>query len=313
MIIAGIDAGGTTTRGVFLNEQGKVLARETAGPANVQVVGFERAVEEIKSVVEKGLVKNGVNKIDILGIGVAGAGSPEDIEKIDSILDSFTGAGKIFITNDAHIALLGAHGGKPGIVVIAGTGSIASGMSKAGKIVRTGGWGPVLGDEGSGFWIGLQALKAVVKAEDGRGTNTILTAEISEHLNINKLRDLIGLIHQKKINREKISACAHLVIAAAEKGDMVAEDILDTAVEELSLLAVTINGKLNESRARVAVTGGLFNSPLIFNSFCRNLKEKGSYIVDGPINTPEYGAVFYGANKAGIRLNNLEIYRKGRN
>lgn len=300
MIIGGIDAGGTSTKGILIDESGDILVRETAGPANVQVVGFERAVKEIQKVIEKLLAYSDISEINILGIGIAGAGDQKDIEHIEGILNSLNKVDKVFITNDANIALLGAHEGASGIVLIAGTGSIAYGIDKNGKLIRAGGWGPILGDEGSGYWMGLEALKTIVKAEDERGPDTLLTYKIINYFNISSLRELVTLIHQKKVTRSSVAALVPLIIESAKEGDKAAKDIIDRGIEELAFLVFTLGKKIKEERIKVAVVGGLFNSPLIYNLFCKRLEKKGNYSIVKPLHTPEYGAAIYGMTKAGV-------------
>ncbi len=304
MILGGIDAGGTATKCILVDEKGKVLAMSEAGPANYQVVGLRSAVQEIKTALTQALIKVGIEQVDILGIGMAGAGRPDDLVKIRNELDLLPGVKELFLTDDGEIAVLGAHAGKPGVVVIAGTGSIVYGLKRDGTKIRRGGWGPLLGDEGSGFWIGLKALKAVIKAEERRGPVTILTERICEFLELQDLRKLIPLVYQEKLPRKLIASLTPLVIEVMEE-DGVARKIVADGLDELVLTIQSAYQEL-ELPIETGVIGGLFNNPKIFELFEQKLREAGDYKVIKPRYTPVYGAVFFGAREKDVELDILK-------
>lgn len=315
MILAGIDAGGTATKCILLNQAGEVLAQSQAGPANYQVVGLENAIREINIALKQACVEANIEYVDILGIGMAGAGSEVDRQKIKAGLFPLEKAKNCYLTDDGEIAVLGAHSGKPGLVTIAGTGSIVYGVGVDGSKARGGGWGPLLGDEGSGFWIGITALKAIIKAGEERGPQTVLTDKIVTHLHLENLRQLVPLVYQERLPRKEIASLAPLVIEAVEEGDQVARRIIDQGLDELVLTVQAVYQKMGENAQstssaavlKTAVIGGVFNNLTFFSLFQEKLKVNG-YQVIRPQYPPVWGAAFYGAKEAGIEF---EIVKEG--
>ena len=296
MIICGIDAGGSTTKCVLLNETGAVLAETTAGPANYQA-GMERAIREIQAALSLACVKSGVDRIDVLGIGLAGAGRPQEFERFKTAAPTLPHVTEYFLTNDGEIAVLGAHKGAPGLIVIAGTGSIVYGRRLDGRMVRCGGWGSVLGDEGSGYWIGLQAAKAAIVDFEGRGPATLLTSRIMAALKLEELWDLRPLVYQNNLARKELASLTPLVIELARRGDEIAERIIQAAVAELALLVKATREKLDFTPNAIAVMGGLFRTPLLRETFTVQLPELKVFDPQYPA---VYGAAIYGAIQAGI-------------
>lgn len=311
MIFAGIDAGGTATKCILLNQVGQVLAESQAGPANYQVVGLKNAILEINIALEQACVEAQIEHVDILGIGMAGAGSEIDRQKIRAELLPLEKVPSCYLTDDGEIAVLGAHAGKSGLVTIAGTGSIVYGVGPDGSKRRGGGWGPLLGDEGSGFWIGISALKAIIKAVEKRGPQTVLTDKIVTYLQLDNLRQLVPLVYQERLPRKEIASLAPLTIEAMEEGDEVARCIIDYGIDELVSTVQSVeknmHGKSNIAMLKIAVIGGLFNNPTFFHLFQEKLKDSG-YQVIRPQYPPVWGAAFYGAKEAG---KNIEILREG--
>jgi len=302
MIIGGIDAGGTTTKCILMNENGELLAESKAGPANYQATGLTNVIQEIRKALNLVCKKAGINEIDILGIGLAGVVSKEDIQMVKNNLLPLSQVKNCFITNDGEIAVLGAYAGESGIVVIAGTGSIIYGLKENGVTVQVGGWGPILGDEGSGFWIGLKALQAIIKTEEGRCINTSLSNILMNSFNINNLKELVSFVYQDKLPREKIASLAPLVIETMVNGDQVAKQIIEKGCDELILMIKVIAKKLNYQKKEIAVTGGLFNNSPFYDLFSYKLKKTSNYKAIKPLYPAVYGAIFYGALKAGLNL-----------
>ncbi|MDI3547802.1 MAG: hypothetical protein PWR10_1454 [Halanaerobiales bacterium] len=318
MIYGGIDAGGTSTKCILVSEESQVLAEVKTGPANYHVVGLTRAVSEVKRAVEAACREAEINRIDILGIGLAGTGRQKDIKVFREALLSLDRANQIFITDDGEIAVLGAHAGRPGLVVIAGTGSIVYGLSEDGKTIRAGGWGPILGDEGSGFWIGLKALQMIIKAKEGRAEKTSLIDPVLKKLVIGSLREeLIPFIYQQRLPRKEIASLAPLVVRAMKRGDRVARDIIEEGLQELCISVRSVAGELRQisasyrlqKKVKVALTGGLFSDPFIYDLFSEKLMDLSrkhsdsyEYWVIRPLYSPVYGAVFFGLKEAGYDI-----------
>jgi N-acetylglucosamine kinase-like BadF-type ATPase len=180
------------------------------------------------------------------------------------------------VVNDALIALVAGAGDAPGVVIIAGTGSIAYGRNAQGEAARAGGWGHMIGDEGSGYWIGREALSAVMRAADGRGPDTRLTADILEHFEVNDVSRLPRLVYDRAMPRMAVAVLGPLVQRVSEQGDAVATRILERAAEELVLSAGSVTARL-EMRGEpftFYLSGGLFRVvPWLVTELSRKLAE----------------------------------------
>jgi len=164
------------------------------------------------------------------------------------------------VVNDALIALVAGAGDAPGVVIIAGTGSIAYGRNREGEAARAGGWGHMIGDEGSGYWIGREALAAVMRAADERGPETRLTADILAHFGISDVSRLPRIVYDREQPRTAVAALGPLVQRVSEQGDAVATRILERAVDELVLAARSVTTRL-EMRGEAFtfyLAGGMF-------------------------------------------------------
>ena len=236
--VIGIDGGGTKTAAMIADLKGNVLAKHTAGPSNFQIIGVEKSAHVIFSLMRDCCDLVGCSSKNIRGttIGLAGAGRPGDRKKVAERLRTLASAKKfslkrIQIESDARIALEGAFDGGPGIILIAGTGSIAFGKDRDGNIHRAGGWGRILGDEGGGYFIGNEGLKAVCRHCDGRSGPTLLTALIAKKFGLKTSADIITAIYEDNFN---LALLAPLVFEAAELGDAPFVDIVRHASGELA-------------------------------------------------------------------------------
>lgn len=260
----GIDGGGTKTHAVITTSAYKVIGEGFSGASNPVRTGFETAVAHISEAVQQACKQAGIKLNDITAgcAAIAGIGHPIHYHTMQDALDRRLGIDHLELVTDARAALEGALDGNPGVVLIAGTGSIAMGMNQARDVARSGGWGPTLGDEGSGYDIARQALKAVAAAFDGRAPQTLLTERICEQLGITSAKDLPGVIYTSEEDSTQIASLARLVAEAAQAGDPVARAILAQAGRDLGELAVSVIHKLGlESKTfRVAYVGSVFNA-----------------------------------------------------
>ncbi len=302
MFIAGIDAGGTSTKCVIVDQSGKCMIRAEAGPANPQLVGFKQAVESVKESLNRACTGIGLDRVDILGIGIAGVGRSEDIKLTRDHLDSFFLAEEVYLSNDGLISLYRALAGENGIVVTAGTGSIVYGLSEMGNLERAGGWGPLLGDEGSGFYLGLEAIKAVIRSSENREANTILTEIIKDELAITDLFELIPFVYQDKLPRHQIARLPPGVLRAVGQGDTVAVEIVNKGIQQLVLQVVELTTRFGNKELTVAVNGGVFKNKLFYNIFKEMLHKYGIYNLRLPVYQSDIGAVLYACAEAGIEL-----------
>ena len=195
-------------------------------------------------------------------------------------------------THDAEIALLGATGGQPGIIVIAGTGSIAFGRNAQMQTARAGGWGYIFGDEGGGFDLARQALRRALQYEEGWGTPTVLHQALLE---VSGAANAHALLHHfyNHLDRTKIAGYAKLVTDAATKGDQVAGDVLSVAAEELSRYVTAIHGQLfsNSEVVPIVHVGGVFQSDFLLTEFKQNIHRKIGCPVANPLLSPAAGAL----------------------
>ncbi|HEY8530717.1 MAG TPA: BadF/BadG/BcrA/BcrD ATPase family protein, partial [Limnochorda sp.] len=143
---------------------------------------------------------------------------------------------EVMVVHDGVAALLAGTLGEPGVLLLAGTGSLALALGPDGREIRAGGWGYLLGDEGSGYWIGREAIRAALRAEDGRGPATSLTRRLCRAAGVERVSDLVGPVHRGEWSRARIAGLAKDVLEAAVQGDEVARAIIDSAARELALL-----------------------------------------------------------------------------
>jgi N-acetylglucosamine kinase-like BadF-type ATPase len=256
MIVLGIDAGGTKTVCHLADEQARTIV-ETRGPgANLQASGELEVEKVLHQVISQALSGSGASPTTIC-LGMAGVDRPRDAEVVRGILVRIGQRAQPFVVNDALIALEAGVPGGPGIVVVAGTGSIAYGRDAAGRAARAGGWGHVLGDEGSGYWIGRQALRAVVRAADGRGRATALTRRVLAHYQVERASDLVWEVYHGGLKPTAIAALAAEVGAAATEGDTLATQIVDAGAAELAGAAVSVARRLGFDGCPVVLAGGV--------------------------------------------------------
>jgi N-acetylglucosamine kinase-like BadF-type ATPase len=261
MHVLGIDVGGTKTVCLLANEDGTVLAKAREAGANLQGVG-ELALEKVlHTVMESALAGQRVMPSAIC-LGIAGVDRTEDQNVVRGIMDRIGYKATTLIVNDALIALQAGIGDAPGIVVVSGTGSIAYGRNARGEAARAGGWGYVLGDEGSGYWIGRLALRAVVRHADGRGPQTSLTPRLLGHFELTGAKELIHRVYHEELAPRAIGALARYVQEARDEGDLVAASILDQASEELMAAAAAVMKRLQMDRESFSfvLAGGMFHA-----------------------------------------------------
>ena len=302
--VIGMDGGGTKTAAMIADGKGNVLAQHFSGPSNFQIIGVDAAAKTIFSLIREccDSVKISPSEVDGMTIGLTGAGRPNDQKRMAEGLRKFAASKKVKLRNvniesDARIALEGAFKGGRGIILIAGTGSIAFGKDAKGEVHRVGGWGRILGDEGSGYYIGKHALTAVCRHLDGRSVPTLLTKMISKKFALRTPTDIIAAVYK---NNFDIAAVAPLVFDAAKKGDAASLSIVQMASEELtehvrSLLMKIEPRKTRSVREKIPLSfiGGLIaNDTLLSYALKRKISTSVSQItVIRPMAPPVYGAV----------------------
>lgn len=236
----GIDGGGTGTRAVVIDGKREVIGRGEAGASNHMSVGASVAAQNCALAARNAIQDAGHNlpefdALDIAawGFGLAGVRRPGDIALMTPLLQGICHH-PFSLETDVVAAHAGAFSGQPGIVLSAGTGAICFGADETGEKFYADGWGPLLGDEGSGYWMGNEALRAVCRGLDGRGPKTRLIAPVLEQLGVDSGDKLIEFVYSEACSREKIAALSRVVFAQAELGSNEATSIRARAAMSLS-------------------------------------------------------------------------------
>jgi N-acetylglucosamine kinase len=260
----GVDGGGSKTEAVVIDETGQAHGRGLAGPSNHLRVGIETATRNIERAVNIALVEAGIaiRNVEYAYCGVAGSDHPAHRQRVIDSLRIFFPGGNFIVDTDARIALTGAIGFGSGAVIIAGTGSVAFGRNASGEEARAGGWGPTIGDEGSGYAIARDGLSAIVRAHDGRGAPTKMTELLCYDYDMCSPEDLPRFVYATTTHADDIARYGKLVIEAARAGDGIAKEILDRAGRELALCVAAVARKLRmaDTEFPVACVGGAFNA-----------------------------------------------------
>ena len=314
-IVIGIDGGGTKTTGVVFDETGTLLAERQEGGANVQVLGPDALAARIVPFV-RSLERQVGSEADAYCLALAGAGRPEDQEGVRDAAERSGLQGILVVTSDAEAALEGAHGGKPGIVLIAGTGSIVFGRDQDGRTVRAGGWGYLLDDAGSGHDIGKRALIACLRASDGRGARTALAGPVLRALTLDSWEGLVRRTYEEGLGQEEIAALAPLVFRTARDGDDVSRQIIQAAGRELGLLVLALLRRLELGETpRVSPIGGVFRErEMLLPPLISEVEGAGYSIhIVSPRFPPAIGAGLLAARRGGVgvteaMLTNLETH-----
>jgi glucosamine kinase len=258
--VIGIDGGGTKTRALLADERGEQLAEAVGAASAVKPGEIEHSAGVIAGVVRDvmEIAERARARPKVLSVGVAGVGREPEREALLEALVAQQLAEEVSVLPDYAIALEDAFSDGPGVLLIAGTGSMAFGRGPAGATARCGGWGPVFGDEGSGGWIGRRALSVVAAAADGREPETALTGAVLTAAEVSEVSDLIRWAASAPAS--KLATLAPVVLSVADSGDLRANSIVSMAVEELALHVRSLARQLfadERASVPVALTGGL--------------------------------------------------------
>jgi N-acetylmuramic acid 6-phosphate etherase len=255
----GIDGGGTHTVALLAGRGGAVLGRGTAGPSNRQAVGTARALAALDEAVSAAFAAAGRTRGPVASacLGLAGADRAEDQAVLREWAARARLAGQVDVTSDAAILLAAGTPEGWGLVLIAGTGSIAFGRAADGRRARAGGWGHLLGDEGSAYALVMAALQAVARAADGRGPATGLTERLLAGLGVPQPQGLIAAVYRGGRDRADLAALAPLVVEAAQD-DAVAARVVEEGAQELARAGAAVAGQLGwDGPVPLALAGGL--------------------------------------------------------
>lgn len=299
--IIGIDGGGTKTRGVLVRE-GQVRATDIMGTTRIGSVGLSEATERvlnmIRSLCEKAEIQE--NEIDCVVVGLAGIWLEEEKLRAINLLKTIARGHKITLqdvifTSDAELALHGAMDGGNGIVTIVGTGSIAIGNPAKKKLVRCGGWGVELDDEGSGAWIGREGLTAVVRALDGRGKATSLTQKISEIIpgfDPEQPRTIVKEYNEGNFSYQVLTP---MVMECAEQGDPICLEIITRSSKHLCELPMALAKNFKGDKIPVVLMGGIIEADtLLAKMLIKEIEQQPKLQLIEPKGTALTGAIAIG-------------------
>lgn len=262
----GIDGGGTQSRLGICDETDRLIAQVKGGSTNRYAVGFDAACDNLRDLIQKLKIESGIDVQNCVAGCFASAGMSTEQETED-FRRFFTGEGircPLYLCNDALAALAGGTGTAEGIIVVSGTGSIAAGLDKNGRTARAGGLGHLIGDEGSGFKIGLDGIKAAAAALERRGERTILAPMLFNHYGVNTIRELFPFLYTN-FDKSRVASFSPCVFQAAQQSDAVATHILTTAAQDLSLLTRSVYGALFDgAEAELVFSGGILEHQVSF-------------------------------------------------
>ena len=301
----GLDGGQSHTTVLIGDANGKVVGAGSAGPANYGGSEDARAKTEaaIDEALSRALEDAGLDGTTLFAAACCGMSGGADAAR--DLLSRHIHTEQLEVVTDAQIALWGATECEPGIIVIAGTGSIAWGEDRAGKTARAGGWGYAFGDEGGGFDIVRHAMRAALKAEEGWGPETSLRELFLEDSGASTMNDLLHRFYADGLPRDEIAALAPLVDQAAGEGDEVARAILHGAGQELARLAEAVRGQLfaADDPVTIAYSGGVFRSARVLAGFRDRLAGGGREpnTVVAPRWDPARGALLRACGATGLR------------
>lgn len=317
--VIGLDGGGTKTAAQIADMRGVIAAETQGGPSNFQIIGVEESAGNILDLVETCCHSVGCNISEIGSVvaGLTGAGRTADQKRICDGIQNLAQDRGIYlqdlkIESDARIALEAAFLGKPGIALISGTGSMVFGKDAKGKLHRAGGWGRLIGDEGSGYHIGREAVRAAARMIDGRGKKTSLARLLASRFGLRTQEEIIHSVYGDNLD---LSSVARLVLDAARRKDKVASAILDSAAHELLLAVQSVLHSMGlrpgipKKSLPLALMGGLLVSENVYATMVRSLIRKQLPIIsiEKPASSPVRGAIFLAIARVDERMKKANV------
>ncbi len=323
---AGIDGGGTKTTVAIANGKGEILSIEASGPSRLAVSPDDSPKKEIDKALQSALedLKIDKNALTAVGWGAGGLDTQRDRKRAESIIKEIAPhACPSRIEDDAIIGLFSGTFGDPGFAIIAGTGSLITGINPSGERARVDGWGYLFGDLGSAYDIGRRTIMAVLESFDGRGKDTSLTELILEELELDSPDELLDYFYPPENVPREVARLAKVTDRAADLGDEVAAEILDDASYELTRSAETLIESLSLSKMEeipAVLVGGVFNSTFVKKKVERKLQTPANQVeIIRPEWPPVVGAIVAGMKEAnydverGVRKSLKEITGGGKN
>ncbi len=315
-LFLGVDGGQTSTRVVLADEEGRLLAQATGGPSNhtEEPGGPERLESVIRKTVSSALTATGAPPLESVEFAAACFGMTGETELKLQILSRFIKTPALRVVHDSVSGLASATAGDPGVMVIGGTGSVARGMNAQGQEMLAGGWAHIFGDEGSAYWIGREAVRAVSAESDGFGEKTQLTAVLLERLRVTSVVALRANYHSGLWSHEHLAGLSVWVDEVAQQGDLVAQSILREAGRLLAQYASYILTALfpgssaadvpsNWRAPIVAYIGGVFKNNFTLATFRQAILAKHPHVeIRSPLLPPVLGSLLLSYRSTGSEI-----------
>ncbi|MEM1558429.1 MAG: BadF/BadG/BcrA/BcrD ATPase family protein [Thermoproteota archaeon] len=305
--VMGVDGGGTKTGAALLTTDGEIVSYVEKGPSNHHNVGVEKAREIVEEACLEAVRNAGISDrdVEIVVASMAGLDCSLDFKALEEAMVGFP-LGRIILVHDSMAALYATNAGGESAIIIAGTGSSTAGINSRGEYARAGGWGYLLADEGSGFYIAKRGVVAALMEYEGRGPSTLITKLLMEKFKAKTPDEIIWHVYAKGMSIVEFARLAPLVTEAARNGDEVAIGILCDAAKEL---ANTVGGVIRKLRMEddefpIGLIGGVFRAgELVTNPLKDEIKKLAprSYLTF-PRFPPVAGACLIALEKAGVRL-----------
>jgi N-acetylglucosamine kinase-like BadF-type ATPase len=308
-LFLGVDGGQSSTIALIAREDGTVVGSGRSGPCN-HVSANEAAAKFTRVMSDCVTQACAPASIDPATVSFAGVccGMSGGAEDKDGLIRSILRTDHLRVVTDGEIALTGAFAGMPGIIVIAGTGSLSLGRNASRKLARAGGWGYIFGDEGSAFDIARQATRAALRFEEGWGPKTDLHPMLLEASGEPTANAMLHRFYSEAWPRSRVAQFAMLVDAATMQGDAIARAIMDQAAQSLCMLAACVREQIFPvgEDVKVSYAGGAFRSGFLLERFRRFVELSGCTCVD-PVLDPASGALLDAFRLCGIDLANLKV------
>ena len=307
--LIGIDGGGTNSRLLACDLEGKVIGRSDGSSTNIESNSLQTVGQNLQKLLTDFFETHNqpAEKCLAIGFGTAGVDTEESLKTVQKIVDNLHLPCPIYVFNDAEIALAAQTRGKPGILLISGTGSIGYGLNDQGEEKRVGGYGYLVGDEGSGYWLGNKAIKAALRSFDGTQNKTMLLPMLLKTLKIHHAEELVDFVYQA--NKNEIAALSFLVEEARAAGDSTAMHIMEKAAKHLSNMAIALAEKLSmeEEQAPLVMAGGvLLNTPWLMERTYALVKKHCPNMMLTPLEKEAViGGIYIAAKMQHITLPNI--------
>lgn len=307
--LIGIDGGGTRSRLLACSVNGKLLGRQIGKSTNIESNSRQVVKKHLEELIEGYCRKYQKSLTDCISLclGTAGVDTQESLQVVKEIVNELNLPCPVHVVNDAEIALAAQTAGKPGVILISGTGSIGFAVNDSGKQCRVGGYGYLIGDEGSAYWLAKKAISALLRAYDGTGEETLLFESICQYLGMSQIDEIVDFVYRS--NKAEIAKLAPQVVNAFDRGDMVAKQIMEEAADHLAKMAIALGRRLHlESLSCPLVfAGGIFlNIPWMKETVAQRV------LCEFPLWKPmcihhdaEYGAVYLAAKHIGFCLDTI--------